>query len=149
MKETLNIDDIAKITQLSTRTIRSYIADGILVGDKSGGSWQFTPEQIGTFLQNEAVLPTIRSKKNAIVYGFMLDEPKDEDKMCVVLDLASDKENRVSTFFCKYLADYNPENVEIRFSSDKYGAGTRVILSGSDSDVMKLLNRYYEERSCD
>ncbi len=146
MKETFNIDDVAQITQFSTRTIRSYIADGVLVGDKSSGSWQFTAEQVVAFQQNKAVLQTIRSKKNAIVYGFMLDEPQDDDKMCVVLDLPSDKENHASTFFCKYLADFQPENVEIRFSSDKLGSGTRVILSGADSDVMKMLNRYYAER---
>ena len=146
MKETLNIDEIAAMTQLSTRTIRSYIANGTLVGDKSSGSWQFTPEQIDAFLQNKDVLPTIRSKKNAIVYGFMLDKPRENDKMCVVLDLASDKENRASTFFCKYLADFQPADVEIRYSSDKLGGGTRVILSGADSDVMSLLNRYYVEK---
>jgi len=146
MKETLNIDDIAAMTQLSTRTIRSYIANGTLVGDKSSGSWQFTPEQIDAFLQNKNVLPTIRSKKNAIVYDFMLEEPHESDKMCVVLDLASDKENHASALFCKYLADFQPEDVEIRYSSDKVGDGTRVILSGAVADVMSLLNRYYADR---
>ena len=146
MKETLNIDDIATMTQLSTRTIRSYIADGILIGDKSSGSWQFTPEQVDSFLKNKAVQSTLRSKKNAAVYDFMLNEPKDDDKMCVVLDLSSDKGNRASMLFCTYLAEYEPEKVEMRFSSDKLGSGTRVILSGADADVMSLLNRYYAER---
>ena len=63
MKDTFNIEDMALITGLSTRTIRSYIADGFLEGDKSSGAWQFTPEQVDAFLQNKTVLPTLRSKK--------------------------------------------------------------------------------------
>lgn len=38
MNDTFNIDDMALITGLSTRTIRSYIADGFLDGDKSSGA---------------------------------------------------------------------------------------------------------------
>ena len=146
MKETFNIDDIAMMTGLSTRTIRNYISGGFLKGDKSSGSWQFTTEQLAAFLQNKTVLPTLRSMKNAIVYDFIGDKPKGNDKMCVVLDLPSDSASRASALFCKYISDYKPEAVELRFASDRVGEGTRLILSGSDADVMALLNRYYSER---
>ncbi len=146
MKDTFSIDDIAMITGLSTRTIRNYIADGFLKGDKSGGAWQFTAEQLDEFLQNKTVLPTLRSKKNAIVYDFIGDKPRNDDRMCVVLDLPSDTANRASTLFCKYIADFEPEAVELRFASDRIGKGIRVIISGSDADVLALLNRYYAER---
>ena len=63
MKDRFSIDDMALITRLSTRTIRNYIADGFLEGDKSSGAWQFTAEQVDAFLQNQSVLPTLRSKK--------------------------------------------------------------------------------------
>ena len=71
MKDTFGIDAIVMMTGLSDRTIRSYIADGLLRGDKSSGSWQFTAEQVDSFLNNKAVLPALRSKKNAIVYDFI------------------------------------------------------------------------------
>lgn len=38
MKDRFSIDDMALITRLSTRTIRNYIADGFLEGDKSSGA---------------------------------------------------------------------------------------------------------------
>lgn len=49
MKDRFSIDDMALITRLSTRTIRNYIADGFLEGDKSSGAWQFTAEQVDAF----------------------------------------------------------------------------------------------------
>lgn len=35
MKETFNIEDAALITGLSTRTIRSFISNGFIEGDKT------------------------------------------------------------------------------------------------------------------
>ncbi|MBO4916149.1 MAG: helix-turn-helix domain-containing protein [Oscillospiraceae bacterium] len=146
MKDTFGIDDVALMTGLSTRTIRNYIADGFLSGDKSSGAWQFTAEQLDAFFRNKTVQPTLHSKKNAIVYDFIGQKPRGEDKMCVVLDLTSDSAKRASALFCKYMSGYKPESAELRFASDNIGDGVRVILSGADSEVMALLNRYYAER---
>ena len=145
MKDTFSIDDMAMITGLSTRTIRNYIADGFLEGDKSSGAWQFTSEQVDAFLQNKTVQPTLRSKKNAIVYDFLGVPHKEEDMMCVVLDLPTDQANRVSTLLCKYMCEIEAK-AELRFASDRIGKTVRIILSGSDTDVMDLLVRYYKER---
>ena len=145
MKETFNIEDMALITGLSTRTIRSYIAGGFLEGDKSSGSWQFTAEQADAFLQNKTVQPTLRSKKNAIVFDFLGASHKDADAMCVVLDLPSDQAVQVSRLFCGFMCEIRAK-AELRFASDRIGKTTRLILSGSDSDVMELLARYYRER---
>ena len=145
MKDTFNIEDVALITGLSTRTIRSYIADGFLKGDKSSGAWQFTPEQVDAFLQNKTVLPSLRSKKNAIVYDFLGASHKEADMMCVVLDLPSDQAHRASTLLCKYMCEIKAK-AELRFASDQLGKTTRLILSGHDADVLDLLTRYYKER---
>ena len=145
MKETFNIEDVALITGLSTRTIRSYIANGFLAGDKSSGAWQFTPEQVDAFLQNKTVQPTLRSKKNAIVFDFLGEPHKEADMMCVVLDLPSDQAMRASTLLCKYMCEIKAK-AELRFASDRIGKTTRMILSGNDADVMDLLARYYKER---
>ena len=144
MKDTFGIDAIVMMTGLSDRTIRSYIADGLLRGDKSSGSWQFTAEQVDSFLNNKAVLPALRSKKNAIVYDFISGEPKSFDKMCVVLDLTSPAADHASSRICKYLADMEATE-ELHFASDRVGKGVRITLSGCASDVIALMNRFYTE----
>lgn len=145
MKDRFSIDDMALITGLSTRTIRNYIADGFLEGDKSSGAWQFTAEQVDAFLQNQSVMPTLRSKKNAIVYDFLGTPHKEQDRMCVVLDLPSDAAGRASLLLCKYMCEIEAKS-ELHFASDSSGKTSRIILSGRDSDVMALLSRYYKER---
>lgn len=145
MKDTFSISDMALITGLSTRTIRSYIADGFLAGDKSSGAWRFTAEQVHAFLRNKAVRPALRAKKNAIVYDFMGAPRKEQDMMCVVLDLPSDQVGRASLLLCKYMCELEAKT-ELHFASDRLGETLRIILSGNDSDVMALLTRYYKER---
>lgn len=145
MNDTFSIDDMALITGLSTRTIRSYIADGFLEGDKSGGAWRFTSEQVTAFLQNKAVRPALRAKKNAIVHAFLGAPHKERDMMCAVLDLPSDQAGRASSLLCRCICEIEAK-AELHFASDRLGKTTRIILSGSDADVMELLARYYKER---
>ncbi len=142
MKDSFGIDAIVMMTGLSDRTIRSYIADGFLQGDKSSGSWQFTAEQVDAFLNNKTVLPALRSKKNAIVYDFISEVPIDADKMCVVLNLASETAGSASALMCEYLADMEPI-AELHYASDRIGQGVRITISGCTSDVMALMNRFY------
>ena len=53
------IGHIVQFTGLTDRTIRSYIAGGILQGEKINGIWHFTPEQVDAFLRHSAVRPSI------------------------------------------------------------------------------------------
>lgn len=142
MKTTFSINDIALITGLSTRTIRTYVSTGFLSGDKSNGNWTFTSEQVETFLKNKAVQPSLRAKKNAIVYDFLGTKPYKQEKMCIILDLTSSEALSVSAFFCQKISSCNPE-AELHFASDPLGTGLRLILSGSPKDVMGLVNQFY------
>ena len=144
MKDFFTIADMTVMTGLSSRTIRTYIAEGFLQGDKSSGVWQFSPEQIDRFFNNAAVRPTLRAKKNAVVYDF-LGAPHGENMMCVVLDLPAESLSQASALFCGYISEIQAK-AELRFASDRIGKKGRVILSGSDADVMELLARYYNER---
>ena len=144
MKETFSINDVAMITSLSTRTIRTYISTGFLNGEKVNGAWQFTPEQVEAFTQNRTVKPSIKAKKNAIVFDFLGTKPEKQDKMCMILHIATKEAVKASMFFCEKMNDCTPET-ELQFASDPLGNGIRVILSGSPKDVMELVNGYYNK----
>ena len=145
MKDTFSINDLAMITGLSTRTIRNYLAAGVLSGEKRDGAWRFSPEQVEAFTQNPAIRPSIKARKHAIVFDFMGTKPYGRDKMCAVLDLADREPLGASVFFCKMISDCKPE-AELHFAADPLGAGVRLILSGSPADVMLLMNRFFEEQ---
>ena len=36
-----SVEEIAKMTSVTTRTIRNYLRNGILTGTKIGGQWRF------------------------------------------------------------------------------------------------------------
>ena len=46
------INHLVMFTGLTDRTIRNYIAAGILRGEKINGLWHFTPEQVDEFIAN-------------------------------------------------------------------------------------------------
>ena len=145
MKEAFSINDLAMITGLSTRTIRTYITTGFLSGEKIDGAWVFTHEQVLAFIENKAVHPSIKAKKNAIVFDFLGTKPYNNDKMCTILDLAAKEALTASVFFCEKISECSPE-AELRFASDPVGTGVRLILSGSPKDVMNLMNQYYDKQ---
>ena len=97
------------ITSLSTRTIRTYISTGFLNGEKVNGAWQFTPEQVEAFTQNRTVKPSIKAKKNAIVFDFLGTKPEKQDKMCTILHIATKEAVKASMFFCEKMNDCMPE----------------------------------------
>ena len=142
MKDSYNIEQVAQMAGLSTRTIRTYIAGGFLEGSKEGGSWHFSPEQLERFLADKAIAPAIRTKRNAMVYDFIGSKPDGSEKMCVILDLPPQKLAAATAHFCKFMNAAAPAS-ELHFAADGLGKGGRVILSGSAADVMEALTEYY------
>ena len=145
MKEFYTIADVTKITGLSDRTIRSYISQNTLKGEKRNGTWQFTVEQLCDFMNDPNVMPGIRAKKNALVYDFLLQNRRSETAMCLMVDLPGRDSQAVSSFFCEAINGGGYES--IRFSFDSLGGQTpRVILKGRPDQVLGLMQRFYEAR---
>ena len=136
------ISHITLITGLSDRTIRNYIASGILKGEKINGIWHFTPEEVDAFIKNPAVRPSIIAKNNSVVYDFMLNDSKKEDETCVILDLPKCDIKETAEFFCYGIS--NGDYKDINFSFDGNYKTPRIILRGKPSDVFGLIGDYYK-----
>ncbi|MBQ5323458.1 MAG: helix-turn-helix domain-containing protein [Oscillospiraceae bacterium] len=136
------ISHITLITGLSDRTIRNYIASGILKGEKINGIWHFTPEEVDAFIKNPAVRPSIVAKNNSVVYDFMLNDSKKEEETCVILDLPKCDIKETAEFFCYGIS--NEDYKDINFSFDGNYKTPRIILRGKPSDVFGLISDYYK-----
>ena len=136
------ISHITLITGLSDRTIRNYIASGILKGEKINGIWHFTPEEVDAFIKNPAVRPSIIAKNNSVVYDFMLNDSKKEEETCVILDLPKCDIKETAEFFCYGIS--NGDYKDINFSFDGNYKTPRIILRGKPSDVFGLIGDYYK-----
>lgn len=141
-EELYHISHITLITGLSDRTIRNYIASGILKGEKINGIWHFTPEEVDAFIKNPAVRPSIVAKNNSVVYDFMLNDSKKEEETCVILDLPKCDIKETAEFFCYGIS--NGDYKDINFSFDGNYKTPRIILRGKPSDVFGLIGDYYK-----
>ena len=134
------INHIVMFTGLTDRTIRSYIASGILQGEKINGVWHFTPEQVEAFIQIPEVKLAIRSKNKSLVYDFMLDDFKKEDEACIILDLPNADRKIIMEEFAYRINNSPYQN--IHFSFDGNRNIPRVILKGKMDDVIEIVNAY-------
>lgn len=132
------------MTGLTTRTLRNYIKDNILIGEKISGVWQFTEDDISNFITNPIVKPTIQAKEKSIISDFLNDNKKEKNQICSILDLyISDMEaENVCNLFCNFINQKEDSN--IKFSYKKNGKYTRIILSGDEDCIMEILNFYYK-----
>ena len=134
------INHLVMFTGLSDRTIRNYIASGILQGEKIKGLWHFTPEQVEEFVRRPAVRPTILAKNNGLVYDFLLDRKKTGQEMCVILDTPCADKKTVAEYFCYSINSGGYHNIQ--FSFDGVMETSRVILKGDAAEVLRLVNEH-------
>ena len=135
------LNDLALMTGFTTRTLRNYMAQGLLNGEKTNGMWQFTTEEIERFCQEPFVKEGLRIKRNSVVFDFMAGIHKSEERSCVILDIPASMErfNKISAFFCDKMNDVE----DILFNSGWDKGICRVILSGNADSVAYIIRSYY------
>lgn len=141
MKKLYTISDLAMMSMLSTRTLRNYIKNGILSGQKCNGIWYFTPEDIDAFFGNPAVAPSIQAKRNAIVSDFILNKGKATNQICMIFDLPNSDGKEISEFFVHQFCTGGYGN-DLQFVFENAKQYTRIILKGQVEDVQRLMNMY-------
>ena len=140
MERKYKINDLAKMTGLSTRTLRNYLARGLLRGEKTDGAWEFSDEELDRFFSDPFVKEGLRIKRSSTVFDFMADRNKAQARSCVILDVpASRKEgDRISAFFCNQMR--SASDATFHYGWEK--GLCRVILSGAAESVANLMRAY-------
>ncbi len=145
MNEYYTINHIVLMTGLTDRTIRNYIRMGLLQGEMINGMWHFTADQFSSFISHPSVAPSIRAKRHSLVYDFLLDERKQNNELCTVLDISAaslPEANAISEFFCDAINRDFADSIRFNFS---YQEGRiRIILSGQETSMLELLSRYHQ-----
>lgn len=144
MDRYINLNELAMMTGLTTRTLRNYMKLHVLQGRKQEGIWMFTMEEVDAFVSDPGVKASIRAKRNAVVYDYLLDDHKTGNEICSILDFCVDdrEAEKISEFFCS-AANQMEDAGTFRFSYDYSRKRVRVILKGSADQVMKIMNNYY------
>lgn len=144
MEEKYTLTDLAMMTGLSTRTLRNYMGQDILHGQKENGIWIFSGEELDTFLAHPYIQPSIHAKRNAMIYDFLLDKKKKEEEMCTIADfnVSDEGAEEISNYFCNAI-NSRKDGSRLRFTFDYANDHARVILTGNAEIVMEILQGYY------
>ena len=138
MKGTYTIQDIAAMTGLNERTIRSYLANGQLQGEKINGAWRFTAEQFGDFLSRDMVRGSVRAKANAIVYDFLITERRASGAACLILDVPVPDGGESAL---RETMEAQVNALGLRWAYQYKDGKARSILSGAPAALGELLTR--------
>lgn len=136
MKDIYTIPDIASMTGLNERTIRNYLANGQLQGEKVDGVWRFTAEQFGDFLAQDMVRGSVQAKANAIVYDFLIMDRREDAAACLILDQPVPDGGEPA--LREKLAE-QVNTLGLRWAYQYRDGQARSILSGPPAELGKLL----------
>ena len=141
MDKKYNLNDLALMTGFTTRTLRNYMNQGLLNGEKENGMWQFTLEEIDRFFREPFVKEGLRIKRGSVVFDFMADRNKKQERSCMILDIPASvkKGNEISAFFCDKMNDAT----DLVFNYGWDNGICRVILSGAADSVANIMKAYY------
>ena len=87
MEKYYTMNEVAKMTGLTTRTLRNYLKLNVLNGEKIDGVWQFTEEEFVEFIENPYVKPSIQAKNRAVVFDFLARNEKKTNEICTIIDM--------------------------------------------------------------
>ena len=77
------VADVAQITGLTSRTIRNYLKDGTLTGQKIGVQWRFTEDEIKKLFSRQT---PGQSSPSQIVKSFLGEQERETSAFCALLD---------------------------------------------------------------
>jgi len=83
------VEDIAKMTSFTSRTIRNYLKDGSLQGQKIGGQWRFTMENIKRLFNNSNFSKEMSGDRKQQVLDFVdgiNTDTQGEIQVCTIID---------------------------------------------------------------
>ena len=147
MKEYYTINEVAVMTSFTTRSLRLFIQQGFLAGEKIDGKWNFTVEQLEAFISNPNIKAGIKIKNNALVYDFLADFEKSENMTCIILDfhISSNEDfEEISSYFCAAMSD---ENVSVsKMKLEKQNNSVRLIISGPEDCIADVMKKWYEKK---
>ena len=138
-----NLNQVAMITGLTTRTLRNHLKQGLLKGEKIDGNWSFTEEELDEYIADASVKQVILARQHAVVYDFLADPFKKTNRICTIMDfpVSTDEALGIAQFFSKEITDHGSD-IEFRYINEKHYA--RFILSGSEDQVAALMKAHYE-----
>lgn len=112
------ISDIAKMTKLTDRTIRNYLAKGNLKGMKIGGQWRFSKNDIYALFNNDKFEDDMKQKtlQNVVDFFDSTDYETNHNTACCIFSLLFKDVEQKKNFFAKLKEIKNKDKIKEKIS---------------------------------
>lgn len=139
------LNEIAIITGFTTRTLRTYIKDGLLRGSKAKNKWLFTEENLNEFFSHSFIAEGLKIKDNIIVKDFVENIKKNAPEACFIYDLPGEHSEilDVCTKLTHLLKENAMSNFQFRFHYDDKAHMGRFIFTGDLSKTKTVMDIIY------
>lgn len=144
LKDKYSITDIALMTGLSDRTIRTYIKKGLLKGEKSDGIWIFSKEDINRFMNKNYVKQSVMIKNRALINDFIINNKKKDASICCIYDYPAENEEAGKIISEKVIEEINTNEfngINMSYNFDVKNKIIRLIVIGPPDKIIELIQK--------
>lgn len=135
------VADVAEVTGLTSRTIRNYLKDGTLRGQKIGVQWRFTEEEIRKLFSRQT---PGQDSPTQIVRGFLGRSEREGASMLALLDIPCVAEEDGMELFAGLQRLCGGGITSMSYEYHDEGQLLRIALDGDIGAVMDLLEQIRE-----
>lgn len=140
------VEDIARMTSFTSRTIRNYLKDGTLQGRKIGGQWRFTMENIKQLFSNSIFSGEMSRKNRQRILNFISGtdtELKGKKQVCTIVDCYCESPKEGQKLYEKLVTVINTKDdgIPAKFDYEFIGKRNkaRFTLFGNPDYIIKTL----------
>ena len=137
------VADVAEVTGLTSRTIRNYLKDGTLRGQKIGVQWRFTEEEIRKLFSRQT---PGQDSPTQIVRSFLGQHEREGASFLALLDFPCVTEKDGMEIFAKLQKLRGAGIASMSYEYHDEGQLLRIALDGDTGAVMDLLEQIREEK---
>lgn len=134
-----SISDIAKMSKLTDRTIRNYLAKGNLKGVKVGGQWRFTKDDIRALFSNDKFEDDMKNKTETNIINFY-NSQNYEKKVCCIFkfSLKNKSKEEINEFYAKSKTIRDKEKIEEKISFIDEDGNTTMVIVGTPEQICQI-----------
>ena len=132
------VADVAQVTGMTSRTIRNYLKDGTLTGQKIGVQWRFTEDEIKKLFSRQT---PGQSSPTQIVRGFLGEQERSGAAFCALLDFPEVTEIDGMELYRRLQEERGEGISSMSYEYHDEGQLLRVAVSGDAGAVMDLLEQ--------
>lgn len=132
------VADVARVTGMTSRTIRNYLKDGTLTGQKIGVQWRFTEDEVKKLFSRQQ--PGTSSPAQ-IVRSYLGTTERDTAAFCALLDFPGVTQAQGMAMYRKLEKQCGEDVALISYEYHDEGQLFRIAVSGELWAVAALLEQ--------